>query len=135
MTRPVWYLIPLLLAAPTCASAPVQFAVADGTFVIGGDLPPFPTWAPTKQGPVPIKLVRGLTCNGDAAHGCYVFKTREILIEEALPHVLRWRILRHELVHAAVHATGVKLADSTEQAVADAMADQGIAEMLSGWPR
>jgi Zn-dependent peptidase ImmA (M78 family) len=135
MTRRLWAILtPLLLSVPTCASVP-QFPT-DGTFVIGRELPPFPTWAPTRTGPVRILLVRGISCSGIVAHGCYIYATREILIEESLPLVLRWRILRHELVHAAMHAANLKFDDPKEEnAVAEAMADQQLAEMLSSWPR
>jgi hypothetical protein len=137
MKRLLW-LLPFLLAVPMCASVP-QFP-ADGTFVIGAELPDFPTWAPSSRGPVPVTLVKGLRCNGIPAYGCFLYGSRTIQIEESLPHVLRWRYLRHELVHLAVENAGLnreRRVDNRvgEQDVAEAMADQQIAEMISGWPR
>jgi hypothetical protein len=128
-----------LLTVPTCASLP-QYAATDGTFVVGRELPPFPTWAPSSRGPVPVLLVKGLRCNDIPAFGCFIYASRTIAIEESLPHVLRWRYLRHELVHLAVENAGLnaeRRVDNKvgEQDIAEAMADQQMAEMLSGWPR
>ena len=134
MRRAMLPLVLTLLAVPTCASVPA-YAPRDGTMV-AAELPPFPTWVPSRHGAVPVTLVRHLQCGGSPAFGCYHYPTRQIEIEDTLPLVLRWRYIRHEIVHMAVYDAGLSFDSPTaENYVAEAMATQQITEMLSGWPR
>lgn len=116
----------LLLTLPTCASLPV----ADP------ELPPFPVSVPTERGMVPVTLVPNLQCNSAPAYGCYYYTSRSIAIDAGLSPLLRWRVLRHEIVHAAMDASGVKFDKPAEENfVAEAMAIQQTVEMLARWPR
>ena len=134
MKRTVLPALLALLCFPTCASLP-PLTPPDGTSV-AGVVPPFPRWAPTTRGPVPVRLVHHLICNAEPAFGCYRYATRSIEIEDTLSLVRRWRYLRHELVHAALDAAGVTFDNrDAENAVAEAVAEQQTTEMLMRWPR
>jgi hypothetical protein len=136
MRRAAWAALVLSLAVlPTCASVP-QMTPADGTMVARLPLPEFPKWVPTQKGVVPVVLVKHLHCNGLPAYGCYLYAPPTIQVEDTLPAWLRWKILRHEIVHAAIHNAGLSFDNRDEEnMIADAMALQQIGEMLSGWPR
>ena len=127
-------LVMALLAVPTCASTPV-YAPRDGTTVVVS-LPPIPAWAPSKRGPVPIRRVHHLPCNAVPAWGCYIYATREIQLEDTLSSITAWVILKHEIGHATLDANGLRFDDpDIENRVVQAMAEQQVSEMLSGWPR
>jgi Zn-dependent peptidase ImmA (M78 family) len=134
MRRALW-LVPAFLLLTTCAGLP-QMTPADGTTVARIPLPAFPKWVPTQKGVVPVVLVHHLKCNTIPALGCYIYLPPTIQIEDTLVLWQRWLILRHEIVHAAVHNAGLTFdSRDDENRVADALAAQQMGEMLSGWPR
>jgi hypothetical protein len=122
-----------LLAVPTCASVPV-YAPRDGT-VVTMPLPPIPKWVPSRVGPIPVRRIHHLYCNNAPAWGCYLYATREIQLEDTLSLLSGWVVLRHEIGHSALDQAGVQFRDpDAENRVVQAMAEQQVSEMLSGWP-
>lgn len=136
MKRAFLPLVLALLTVPTCASLPAPVLPGETSAA----LPPFPIAVPSTRGPIPVVLKRHLRrCGSDTTRtywGCYHYATRTIEIEDSLSLYLKWRTLRHEMVHVALHMKGGALMDeNVEDYVAEAVAEQEINAMLMRWPR
>lgn len=117
-----------LLVTPTCA--PVQSVAMQRV------LPPIPETAPTALGPIPIRRVHGLQCNGGPAFGCFHRNTWVIELRDSMPLMLAWQALHHELAHAAFQVAGIEFEDQKdEDRIADAIGNAQVVEMRAGWPR
>lgn len=117
-------LILLLLTIPTCASLPTA-----------RELPPIPSSAPTRYGPIPIRFVPDLQCLGGPAWGCFTSRPYLIQLREGMPRDQSWRVLYHELVHVAVFAANARFTDSTAaDTVAEIISRERIIELRAGWP-
>lgn len=126
----------LLCAVPTCGG---RQAPRDGTSVAAQtrELPPIPNEAPTALGPIPIRRVMHLTCNGGPAYGC--FNRNKWVIEirsDSVSLLLQWESLEHELFHADMQVAGIEFdAPKDEDQIAEGAAQGRVLRMRAGWPR
>jgi hypothetical protein len=132
MRRFAW--LALLLALPTCSAGQIP---RDGTTVAQTRvLPQLPKSAPTALGPIPIRRVPNLMCNGQPAFGCFYRGTWVIEIRDPLPLALAWLAVEHELFHADMQVAGIEFQDAHEEdKIADGAAHGRVLRMRAGWPR
>jgi hypothetical protein len=87
-------------------------------------------------GPIPLKRVVNLQCNGGPALGCFHRNTWVIEIRDSLPLMLAWVVVEHELFHADMQIAGIEFDEQRfEDAAADAAANGRVLRMRAGWPR
>lgn len=82
-------------------------------------------------GPIRVRLIK--RCKGDAgaAWGTWEAGTRTVRLERGALPQHRWRVLFHELTHAALDDAGVGhlLSAEATEAICDAMATARLQEM------
>lgn len=93
-------------------------------------LPPIPRSIALPAGRVPVIRRKGLECESERCAGTFDWNRREILLDADLGITAAWLTLWHEWVHAVIRDAGVTFPESTEEAVADAIAAARVAEML-----
>lgn len=97
--------------------------------------PKLPTTVQGAGGPIRVRLVKVAALEDKVpCWGVWVPGLRLVKIDRAATKAHQWRVLFHELVHAALHDAGIThlLTDNAEETLADALASARVAEMLAG---
>lgn len=102
-----------------------------------GPLPPIPSSAPTAVGPIPIRRVMHLVCNGVPSSGCFHGDDGPFIeVQDSIALTVAWQSLEHELVHATLYLNNIVFDDrKDEDKIAEAVANQRVLELRAGWPR
>lgn len=93
-------------------------------------LPALPTTVMAAAGPITVKLVDKLEDGGVGCWGLWIADEREVRIERHKSRAHMWRILYHELTHAALGDSGLDnlLTDQQQEAICEAVATQRMRE-------
>jgi Zn-dependent peptidase ImmA (M78 family) len=96
-------------------------------------LPTLPRVVQGAGGPIRVRLVKVAALEDKVpCWGVWEPERRLVKIDRAAPKAHQWRILYHELTHAALHDAGLShlLTDDAEESLCDAMATARMAELL-----
>ncbi len=90
--------------------------------------PPLPTLIRGAGGPITVRRSRTVRPDGVDSWGVWIDSTRTIRIDKTARIEHQWRVLFHELSHAALHDAGLENAfeDKVVEAIADCMATSAI---------
>ena len=93
--------------------------------------PPIPCTVHGAGGPIVVKLVDRPKVEGEVCWGSWDDGTRTIELERSARPAHRWRVLFHELEHAAIDDAGLShlLTDEGQEALCDATASARMAEL------
>lgn len=94
------------------------------------DFPPLPSLIRGTAGPIKVRLRRNLKLDGQGCWGLWDGAKRIIAIDKTAPIEHQWRVLFHELVHAALHDAGLEnvMEEQAIEAICDAMSASRIQE-------
>lgn len=94
------------------------------------DFPPLPSLIRGSAGPVKVRLRRNLKLEGQGCWGLWDGAKRTITIDKTASREHQWRVLFHELVHAALHDAGIEnmMDEQGVEAICDALATARIQE-------
>lgn len=86
--------------------------------------PPLPRKVGGLSGPIRVRRPPRVerTSNGDVIMGLWKTQEREVLVKGTLRREVAWRILLHELAHAALDDAGVSMSNKQEESVVDTVA-------------
>lgn len=81
-------------------------------------------------GLIRVRFAKNIRVDGDRCYGAWNDERRIIQLAFGMTREHQWKILYHELVHAAVHDTGIRrlLTEDSEEALCDALATARVAE-------
>lgn len=114
-------LLALCIAAPAFAQHPLP-PIPDSVFSTGG-------WVKVQRAsPVECGVAPPV---GMRWGGCYTASSRKLVVASDVSLVEAWRILLHEEVHLAARDLGLGYTGVVEEALADAVANRRLAEMLA----
>ena len=93
--------------------------------------PPIPPVLHGAGGPIAVKLVDRPRVDGEPCWGSWDDGTRTISLERRAKPAHRWRVLFHELVHAAIDDAGLchLLTPDGQEALCDALSSSRMAEL------
>ena len=93
--------------------------------------PRIPTKTHGAGGPIRIKLVQSIKRDGVACWGIWDDSTRTVTLDRTARVEHKWRILFHELTHAALDDAGISnlLSKEAVESLCDAMANSRLQEM------
>jgi hypothetical protein len=92
--------------------------------------PTIPVTVPAPGGVITVKIVDKLEDGGVGCWGLWVADEREVRIEKHRSRAHMWRILYHELTHAALADSGLDnlLTDQQQEAICEAVATARMRE-------
>jgi hypothetical protein len=113
-------------AQTVTSDLPLPVAVRDDM-----GLPPVPHFVVSQLGPTPVLMVHNLRCMGTPALGCFIGHIHTIFLKDSMPLNVAWQTLEHEKVHMILWDAGHTLPEDKEDAIADAIGANRVAEMLA----